>query len=371
MNDRDVIAVLDRAVDALSPRDPDPVGAVIRRVRARRRRIIASAGAVVLLAAAGGVAGVLTTGQGSVRTGPPASGGESGPVRQVSDWAGQTVSVGGVTVPVPDGWTTRVPEPKPPGADCSGTRDDPEDHTVYVLPTAYQEPGDPTYICDDDNNTTYVIVEPSAWGLMGRTGQVQLDPSHQPVWTSSAQRPQLTTMSFPWSEVSVNVFGMDRATAESFLSGVRADDVSADTSGITLPSDMRSASFVTYPRPGSDEFAINTPSWGRDLRAKISALFEGSPSELACVPAPGTVTTTYLNRGSDAPDGSNGEPGVALTFDPTGACGQAFDESGKVVELDGTALHKLLQSHSLNAPVPQFIEPTEPWPAGSGAPPVR
>ncbi len=74
MTDRDLVAVLERAVHAVSPRDPDPVGAVIRRVRGRRRRIMAGSAAVVLLAAGAGLAGVLAAGQGSVRTGHPATG---------------------------------------------------------------------------------------------------------------------------------------------------------------------------------------------------------------------------------------------------------------------------------------------------------
>ena len=129
MTDRDLVAVLERAVSAVSPRDPDPVGAVIRRVRARRRRVIAGSAAVVLLAAGAGLAGVLATGQGSVRTSPPATGKDAGPVRQVTPWSGPTTTLRGVTVPVPDGWQVEDAAPTTPGMPCRGR---PADRTVFL-----------------------------------------------------------------------------------------------------------------------------------------------------------------------------------------------------------------------------------------------
>ena len=152
---------------------------------------------------------------------------------------------------------------------------------------------------------------------------------------------------------------------------MRAEPVGPLRSSIQLPQHLASSDFIDFFGPG--ESTRNTPSNGTDLREAIRDLIR-APSEprLLCVPEPGTMTQTHPSVGSDQrDDGTPADRGTTITFDRTGACPQAFDTSGGLVEVDGRALHQLLQSHSLNPPVVPDTVPTETWPAGSAAPPPR
>jgi hypothetical protein len=66
-----------------------------------------------------------------------------------------------------------------------------------------------------------------------------------------------------------------------------------------------------------------------------------------------------ISRGSDAPDGSNGQPPAVVSFDRTGACDVAFDGRGGLARVDGQTLHRLMRSWTRNVPIP----PTQPDPA--------
>ena len=208
MTDRDLVAVLERAVNAVSPRDPDPVGAVIRRVRARRRRVIAGSAAVVLLAAGAGLAGVLATGQGSVRTGPPATGKDAGPVRQVTPWSGSTTTLRGVTVPVPDGWQVEDADPTPAGRPCGGR---PADRTVFLVRS-----GAGWMPCDRIDGSFVVVAAVPLVFPFGRDGvpSLALDPSGQPVWTGGEDlgkgpRDRVRELRLVFSGVVVTTWGFD------------------------------------------------------------------------------------------------------------------------------------------------------------------
>jgi hypothetical protein len=348
MTDRDLVAVLERAVDAVSPRDPDPVGAVIRRVRARRRRIIAGSAAVVLLAAGAGLAGFLATGQGSVRTGPPADGTGAGPVRQVAPWSGATATLRGVTVPVPEGWQVEDADPTPDGRPCLGR---PADRTVFLVRS-----GAGWMPCDRIDGSFVVVasvplVYPNG---VGNAPSLELDPSSQPVWTGGAdlgKRPsdRVRELRLVFSRVVVTTWGFDPDRADTYLSQVSAE-LGGPTGGIEIPSHAVSANYVDYAgaEPGDPTYATG---WSRDLPRQVGDLL--SPTgNLSCLPAAEDLSVAFLDRGSDAPDGSNGQQPAVISFDRTGACDVAFDGRGGLARVDGPALHSLLRSWTRNAPIP-------------------
>ena len=361
MTDSDVTAVLDRTIDALSPRDPDPVGAVIRRVRARRRRIIAGAGAVVLLAAGAGVAGAMTTGQGSVRTGPPASGGESGPVRQVTPWTGETAALNGVTVPVPAGWRVQDAAPTTPGAPCRGRA---ADRTVFLVRS-----GQGWMPCERIDGSFVVVAAVPLVHPYGSDGvpSLERDPSGQPVWTGGQdlgerQRDQVRELRLVFSRVVVSTWGFDPEGADTYLSRVSAEPTSS-TGGIRIPSDAVSASYDDYAGADPADRYYGT-GWSKDLPQQVGGLLSPAAG-LTCLPAAGDLSVAYISRGSDAPDGSNGQPPAVISFDRTGACDVAFDGRGGLARVEGHELHSLLRSLTRNAPIPATQpEPPEVTPPG-------
>jgi hypothetical protein len=350
MTDRDLTEVLERAVDALSPRDPDPVGAVLRRVRAaRRRRTIASGAVVVLAIASLGAVGALVLGgaDGSTRTVPAGPVRPVEPVRQVEPWAGETVDLHGVHVPVPPGWQVQDAAPTPDGYPCRGTA---TARTVFVVRT-----GAGWRPCDRvDGSFVIVATVPQVYPT-GPSGLPELDgdPSGQPVWAGDngpVRRPsdRVQELRFAFSGVVVSAVGFDPDDAGTLLSEVSAE-AAAPAGGVAVPTDARSAYVLDYGA------AATTPphsiqGWSRHIREDVTGLLSPAAA-LRCLPAPGTLTVAHLDRGSDAPDGSNGQPPAVLTFDRTGACDQAFDGRGGLVRVDGAALHQLLLSYAGNPPI--------------------
>ena len=361
MTDRDLVAVLERAVNAVSPRDPDPVGAVIRRVRARRRRIIAGSAAVVLLAAGAGLAGVLATGQGSVRTGPPATGKDAGPVRQVTPWSGPTTTLRGVTVPVPDGWRVEDAAPTTPGMPCRGR---PADRTVFLVRS-----GSGWMPCDRIDGSFVVVAAVPLVFPFGQEGvpSLGLDPSGQPVWTGGEDlgkrpRDRVRELRLVFSGVVVTTWGFDPDRADTYLSQVSAEPL-GPVGGIEIPTEAVSASYDDYAGADRADMTYAT-GWSRDLPRQVGDLL--SPADdVSCLPAAGDLSVAFMGQGSDSPDGSDGQPPAVITFDRTGACDVAFDGRGGLARVDGAALHRLLRSWTLNAPIPATSpDPAEVQPPG-------
>jgi hypothetical protein len=347
MTDRDLTEVLERAVNALSPRDPDPVGAVLRRVRARRRRVLAGRAAALLgvgvLGAAGALA--LTGGDGAARTVVPA--GPVEPLRHVAPWTGETVDLSGVHVPVPPGWQVQDAAPTPDGYPCRGTA---TARTVFVVRT-----GAGWRPCDRvDGSFVIVAAVPQVYPT-GPSGLPELegDPSGQPVWAGDngpVRRPsdRVQELRFVFSGVIVSTVGFDPDDAGTLLSEVSAL-AAAPAGGVAVPADARSAYVLDYGASATTR-TRSIQGWSRHIREDVTGLLSPAAA-LRCLPAPGTVTVAHLDRGSDAPDGSNGQPPAVLTFDRTGACDQAFDGRGGLVLVDGAALHKLLLSYPGNPPI--------------------
>jgi hypothetical protein len=340
MTDRDLTAVLERAVDALSPRDPDPVGAVLRRVRAWRRRVIATGAAAAVALGSLGAAGALALGgDDAARTIP------AGPVRHVEPWSGEAVTLRGVHVPVPDGWRVEDAAPTPDGYPCRGTA---TDHTVFVV-----RRGAGWMPCERVHGSFVVLaVVPQVFpdGIAGMAS-LALDPSGQPVWTGADDLgPTIPAgkrrLRFVFAGVEVTALGFGPADAEAYLSQVSAGPA-APAGQVVVASDARSAHYVDYDSNDASR-PRGVQGWSRSIPDDVEDLLSPA-SMLRCLPAPGTITVANLDRGSDAPDGSNGEPPTVLTFDRTGACDQAFDGRGGLAQVDGAALHALLRSYDRTA----------------------
>ena len=122
---------------------------------------------------------------------------------------------------------------------------------------------------------------------------------------------------------------------------------------MAVASDARSVYYVDYDSTDASKLR-GVQGWSRTIPEDVATLLNPAGT-LRCLPAPGTITVANLDRGSDAPDGSNGEPPTVLTFDRTGRCHQAFDARGRLAQVDGAELHALLASYAGNSPV---IDPT-------------
>jgi hypothetical protein len=154
----------------------------------------------------------------------------------------------------------------------------------------------------------------------------------------------------------ITTWGFDPDRAGTYLSQISAEPV-VPTGAIEIPSDAVSASYVDFAgvEPADRTYGIG---WSQDLPDRMRGLL--SPAgDLSCLPAAGDLTVVSISRGSDAPDGSNGQPPAVVSFDRTGACDVAFDGRGGLARVDGQTLHRLMRSWTRNVPIP----PTQPDPA--------
>jgi hypothetical protein len=154
----------------------------------------------------------------------------------------------------------------------------------------------------------------------------------------------------------VTTWGFDPGRRDSYLSRVSAAPL-ASTGDIEIPSDAVSASYDDFAGPDLADRTSGT-GWSRDLPRQVRSLLSPA-ANLSCLPATEDLTVVSISRGSDAPDGSDGQPPAVISFDRTGTCGVAFGGRGGLARVDGQALHRLLRSWTLNTPIP----PTQPDPA--------
>lgn len=323
MTDRDVSDVLDRAVAALSPRDPDPVGALLRRVRARRRRRVAAVSLALVAVAGVGAVGT-QLGRGEVRSQTPPASRSGTDERDAARLSENAVEVNGVTVPVPDGWKverlTTIP------GDCGKPGSRLTARTVFVLPDDYLGHAP----CQSEE---LITVAPGTRLSRFGSGDLTLHASGQPAWIEVLEKDETVSLILPWSKVVVSSQGTTPEQASTYLSGVKVSG--RDPDGKPLVVEGKATAFG-WSDVGALHAGSEAPGGGRtedaQLAGQVVALIEeGRPVDrLDCLPASDKVVVLDIAS-------------LSLAFDRTGACDIAFDDRGSAARIDAPALMSLLE----------------------------
>ena len=330
-----VVALLERKLDAISPRDADPVRSVVRRARARRRRVLATACAAVLVVG-GVVGGALTTGQGigTFRTTPADGGTPTGAadgtnMRATQPWSGEVVAFHGLVLPVPDGWTVR--RSTDPAETCRGAAP----KTLWLIEVP--EGGVPFHGgcvrpgASDDQ--VWAVTGSSAGGSLGGANPLAMDPSGQPVWMPDLRppSPMYSGLGFPWLGLDVDTAGLTDDELSTYLAEVAANPATPHP-GLTIPESVRSASYMRF---GDDSRSAPRANGGLDVAAVEDVLATARPDNtLRCVPRVGADILL------SPPDSTLP---VHVDFDTTGTCDQVTDSEGGLATLDPDALRTLAE----------------------------
>jgi hypothetical protein len=329
-----VVALLERKLDAISPRDADPVRSVVRRARARRRRVLATACAAVLVVA-GVVGGALATGQGTATfrttpteggtpTGSPSDGGTptsavdaAGNVRATQPWSGEVVAFHGLVLPVPHGWTVR--RSSDPGETCLGAA--PKTLWLMEVPDGVQFDGG----CHRDgvgDGQVWVVATPLVVYTNAGSNPLAMDPSGQPVWQPDL--PWFEGLALPWLHVWLDTYGLSDDERASFLGAVRAEPVTPHP-GLTLSASATNASYQRFGGPSGHGNLV--------LAAVRDVLATARPDDtLRCVPRQGALIGLTGSRVFES---------TTVAFDTTGACNQITDFDGGLATLGPDALRTL------------------------------
>jgi len=329
MTDRDVLDVLERAVAELSPRHPDPVGAVLSRVRARRRRLVASITLTfVAVAGLGALGSQLGDGDIRSRTSPASDSGsdERSTARVTSD----AVEVNGVTVPVPDGWgVEQLTEVR---GDCQRPEAQLRPRMVYVMPDGHMGPAP----CQSGVGIT---VSPGSELSRFGIGDLTIHDSGQPAWIEAEQVGGATSLILPWSRVVVSVHGTTRDEAITLLSEVGVSKRGPDGRPFVIDGKALSFGWSDF---GAVHAGQESPDGGftedEQLIDQVVQLVEdGQPVDrLTCLPASDSVIVLDVASRDGRNDGS-------IAFDRTGACDIAFDDRGSAARINVPALMSLLK----------------------------
>lgn len=332
----DVVALLERKVNATAPRDADPVGSVLRRARAaRRRRVLAGTCAAVVAGAGLGVAGALVLTDGAPSPAPVADGSNATNVRPVTDWTGETVTFHGLTLPVPDGWTVRHSDDV--RGTCLGAA--PKTMWLFDVPAGQQFLGG----CGRPGASpeqVWVVPQELPAGSFGGDNPVALDPSGQPVMQPDLSAPSqpFAGLGFPWLDVELHSNDVPDTELLTMLAATHAAPV-APSPGLHLPSRIDEAS---YQRFGGGSRQDPQPHGLADVDVVQDVLRSARPdTALRCVPQVG-ASLMLTQKNPDSYDES------WLLFDTTGTCDQVTDDKGGLATLAADGLRALAeQVHAL------------------------
>jgi hypothetical protein len=320
MSDR-MKELLDRAAGEVRPREPDPVGAVLGRVRVARRRRIAGAAVAAVAACAVAVGAVVV---GPALTGPapddpaattPAPTGTpvTGPATVTVE--NGVVRAGGLRLPLP-GWTVATGDQ----AIC-----DTVDHTVFI--DAAPVPGGP---CNDP--TPYITVRGVGADTMLRKGPPEVPQQlilagGQPAFVERGMigaldpgpdsESRLLVMRVPWSGVSIT-FSMPRGELRELVAAIRTEPLAPGP--LVVPP---GATRVTIAGSGTG-MSVGTivdPARIGELRAALTGIREQVPAGFECprnlprqlvtfqYPDPGTVVMVLVSAAAECGEATSSHGG--------------------------------------------------------------
>ncbi|GIJ71781.1 hypothetical protein [Virgisporangium ochraceum] len=279
MGDR-VKELLDRAAGGVRPREPDPVGAVLGRVRVARRRRIAAAGAAAV-AACTLVAGAVVAG--TTLTGPapddPATATPAPVASAVTGTATVTVEngvlrAGGLRLPLP-GWTVATADQ----GICETVR-----HTVLIAASVI--PGGPctdpaSYISARGARPTFTLRKGDQYArqiiLTGGQPAFILHNGTDPLGPGPDSEYRYLTMWVPWSGVDL-LFSLPRGELRQVVAAIRTEPVAPGT--LVVPPGA--ARVVILGTDSEVSATITEPARIEDLRTWLTGLEEPVPAGVEC-----------------------------------------------------------------------------------------